>query len=50
MIIPAPSTIKHWNERAMQKHYRYLEGYKSSGIKIDNDEKLLILSIAMLTI
>lgn len=38
---PAPSTIKHWNQRAMQKHYRYLEGYKNCGIKIDNDDKII---------
>jgi len=38
---PAPSTIKHWNERAMQKHYRYLDEYKNCGIKIDNDDKVI---------
>ncbi|MFX3672907.1 MAG: aminoglycoside phosphotransferase family protein [Paenisporosarcina sp.] len=38
---PAPLTIEHWYDRAMQKHYRYLEKYKTCGIKIENDDKII---------
>ncbi|SFI81616.1 MULTISPECIES: aminoglycoside phosphotransferase family protein [unclassified Bacillus (in: firmicutes)] len=37
----APSTINTWYDRAMEKHYRYLNAYKSCGIKIKNDEKII---------
>jgi aminoglycoside phosphotransferase (APT) family kinase protein len=37
----APPTIKPWYERAMKKHYKYLEGYKTCGIKIKNDDKII---------
>ncbi|MBJ8030395.1 aminoglycoside phosphotransferase family protein [Bacillus cereus group sp. N21] len=40
-LYKAPSTIEPWDERAMQKHYRYLEEYKNCGIKIKNDEKII---------
>jgi aminoglycoside phosphotransferase (APT) family kinase protein len=38
----APATIKPWNERAMMKHYNYLEAYKTCGVKIKNDEKIIL--------
>ncbi|WP_397539143.1 aminoglycoside phosphotransferase family protein [Rummeliibacillus pycnus] len=38
---PAPTNIKHWYERAMQKHYRYLDEYKKCGIKIDGADKVM---------
>ncbi|MEI4770052.1 aminoglycoside phosphotransferase family protein [Psychrobacillus sp. FJAT-51614] len=38
---PAPSTIKPWYERAVQKHYRYLDAYKNCGIKIEHDDKIM---------
>lgn len=37
----APSTIETWYSRAMQKHYRYLDAYKSSGIKIKDENKII---------
>jgi aminoglycoside phosphotransferase (APT) family kinase protein len=40
-LYPAPPTINSWHERAMKKHYRYLESYKNCGIKIKNDEKII---------
>jgi len=38
---PAPKVTKPWYERAMIKHYNYLEAYKTCGIKINNDEKII---------
>lgn len=40
-LYEAPSTINNWYERAMRKHYRYLNAYKDCGIKIKNDEKII---------
>ncbi|TKH01891.1 aminoglycoside phosphotransferase family protein [Peribacillus simplex] len=40
-LYEAPSTVKNWYDRAMDKHYRYLNAYKSCGIKIKNDEKII---------
>lgn len=40
-LYEAPSTVKTWYDRAMDKHYRYLNAYKSCGIKIKNDEKII---------
>lgn len=40
-LLEASPTLKSWYERAMAKHYRYLEAYKSCGIKIENDDKIL---------
>ncbi|MBD7984373.1 phosphotransferase [Sporosarcina sp. Sa2YVA2] len=40
-LLEASPTLKSWYERAMAKHYRYLEAYKSCGIKIKNDDKVL---------
>ncbi|MCK2020338.1 aminoglycoside phosphotransferase family protein [Peribacillus frigoritolerans] len=40
-LFEAPSTVKTWYDRAMDKHYRYLNAYKSCGIKIKNDEKII---------
>lgn len=37
----APSPMNTWYERAMAKHYRYLNAYKTSGIKIKKDEKII---------
>ncbi|HWI48180.1 MAG TPA: aminoglycoside phosphotransferase family protein [Rummeliibacillus sp.] len=37
----APTNIKHWYERAMQKHYRYLDEYKKCGIKINHADKVM---------
>ncbi|WP_342515351.1 aminoglycoside phosphotransferase family protein [Sutcliffiella sp. FSL R7-0096] len=39
--IEALLSIKPWFERAMEKHYRYLDAYKSCGIKIKNDDKII---------
>lgn len=39
-LYKAPSTINTWYDRAMEKHYRYLDAYRNSGIKIENDEKI----------
>ncbi|MGM7681148.1 aminoglycoside phosphotransferase family protein [Cytobacillus sp. Hm23] len=40
-LYKAPLTIKPWYDRAMEKHYKYLEAYKSCGIKINNDDKII---------
>ncbi|HDX9588950.1 TPA: aminoglycoside phosphotransferase family protein [Bacillus pseudomycoides] len=40
-LLEAPITIKSWYEQAMQKHYRYLDAYEKSGIKIENDYKVI---------
>ncbi|MGM7636601.1 aminoglycoside phosphotransferase family protein [Bacillus sp. Hm123] len=40
-LYKAPSTIRNWYDRAMEKHYRYLNAYKACGIKIKNDEKII---------
>ncbi|MCM3736796.1 aminoglycoside phosphotransferase family protein [Bacillus cytotoxicus] len=40
-LLEAPVHIKSWYEQAMQKHYRYLDAYKESGIKIENDQKVI---------
>ncbi|WP_020062364.1 aminoglycoside phosphotransferase family protein [Bacillus sp. 123MFChir2] len=40
-LLEAPVHIKSWYEQAMQKHYRYLDTYKESGIKIENDQKVI---------
>ena len=38
--LKASPTLNSWYERAMAKHYRYLEAYKTSGIKIENDARI----------
>ncbi|WP_078380760.1 aminoglycoside phosphotransferase family protein [Sutcliffiella halmapala] len=40
-LYEAPCSINSWYERVMEKHYRYLAAYKSSGIKIKNDERII---------
>lgn len=40
-LCKAPSTVNSWYVRAMEKHYRYLNAYKSCGIKIKNDDKIV---------
>jgi len=40
-LLEAPQTIMPWYERAMAKHYRYVDAYKSCGIKVNNDDKIL---------
>ncbi|WHY56016.1 aminoglycoside phosphotransferase family protein [Peribacillus simplex] len=40
-LYEAPSTVKAWYDLVMDKHYRYLNAYKSCGIKIKNDEKII---------
>ena len=37
----APKDILPWYERAMRKHSKYLEVYKTCGIKIKNDDKII---------
>jgi len=37
----APNDILPWHERAMKKHSKYLEAYKTCGIKIKNDDKII---------
>ncbi|HDR3886639.1 TPA: phosphotransferase [Bacillus cereus] len=37
----APKDILPWYERAMKKHRKYLEAYKTCGIKIKNDDKII---------
>lgn len=37
----APPKVKPWYARTMAKHYRYVEAYKSSGIKIKDDKIIL---------
>lgn len=37
----APKGILPWYERAMKKHSKYLEAYKTCGIKIKNDDKII---------
>lgn len=40
-LLSGSLSLNSWYERAMAKHYRYLEAYKSCGIKIGNDDKIL---------
>jgi len=40
-LYQAPSRMDTWYERAMKKHDKYVEAYKKSGIKIDNEDKIL---------
>ncbi|MGG0155026.1 aminoglycoside phosphotransferase family protein [Bacillus mycoides] len=40
-IYEAPKEIHPWYERAMKKHYKYLEAYKTCGIKIKNDNQII---------
>ncbi|WP_306007816.1 aminoglycoside phosphotransferase family protein [Bacillus sp. MMSF_3353] len=37
----APKDILPWYERAMEKHRKYVEAYKTCGIKIKNDDKII---------
>ncbi|SCC23974.1 aminoglycoside phosphotransferase family protein [Bacillus wiedmannii] len=37
----APKDILPWYERAMKKHQKYVEAYKTSGIKIKDDDKII---------
>ncbi|HFR4146286.1 TPA: aminoglycoside phosphotransferase family protein, partial [Bacillus cereus] len=37
----APNNILPWYERAMKKHSKYLEAYKTCGINIKNDDKII---------
>ena len=39
--LEAPKNILPWYERAMKKHRKYLEAYKTCGIKIENDDKII---------
>ncbi|MCQ6284418.1 MULTISPECIES: aminoglycoside phosphotransferase family protein [Bacillus cereus group] len=39
--LEAPKNILPWYERAMKKHREYLEAYKTCGIKIENDDKII---------
>ncbi|HDR6390129.1 phosphotransferase [Bacillus cereus] len=39
--LEAPKNILPWYERAMKKHRKYLEAYKTYGIKIENDDKII---------
>ncbi|MEJ8546278.1 aminoglycoside phosphotransferase family protein [Brevibacillus borstelensis] len=38
---PAPNAISPWHERAMRKHHAYVEEYKSCGVKIENDSRII---------
>ncbi|MCQ6268651.1 aminoglycoside phosphotransferase family protein [Fictibacillus sp. WQ 8-8] len=38
---PAPEAIEPWYERVTEKFYRYLDAYKTCGVKIKNDEKIM---------
>ena len=40
-LLEAPPALNSWYERAMAKHDRYIEAYKTCGIKIENDDKIL---------
>ncbi|SDK04509.1 aminoglycoside phosphotransferase family protein [Sediminibacillus albus] len=37
----APSIVDFWYNRAMNKHYKYIDEYKTCGIKINNDHKII---------
>ncbi|MGA5713918.1 aminoglycoside phosphotransferase family protein [Bacillus bombysepticus] len=37
----APNNILPWYERAMKKHSKYVEAYKTCGINIKNDDKII---------
>ena len=37
----APNNILPWYERAMEKHSKYVEAYKTCGINIKNDDKII---------
>jgi aminoglycoside phosphotransferase (APT) family kinase protein len=37
----APSDIPAWHSRAVQKHARYLESYRTAGLAIPHDEKIM---------
>lgn len=37
----APQTISPWYDRVTKKHKNYLEAYRSFGIKLKNDEKIM---------
>lgn len=39
--LKAPLTLESWYERAMAKHYRYLEAYKTCDIHIKSDNKII---------
>ncbi|WP_249670954.1 aminoglycoside phosphotransferase family protein [Bacillus thuringiensis] len=39
--LEAPKNILPWYERAIKKHRKYLEAYKTCGIKIENDDKII---------
>ncbi|KAB2423399.1 MULTISPECIES: aminoglycoside phosphotransferase family protein [Bacillus cereus group] len=39
--LEAPKNILPWYERAMKKHRKYVEAYKTCGIKIENDDKII---------
>ncbi|PES70882.1 aminoglycoside phosphotransferase [Bacillus cereus] len=40
-IYESPKDILPWYERAMKKHRKYVEAYKTCGIKIKNDDKII---------
>lgn len=40
-LLKAPDTVAPWSTRAINKHNRYLEAYKTCGIKIVDDYKIL---------
>jgi aminoglycoside phosphotransferase (APT) family kinase protein len=39
--IKAPSKVTPWYDRALAKHTRYLEAYKTCGVKINQDDKII---------
>lgn len=40
-VYEAPKDLLPWHERAMEKHRKYLEAYKTCGIKIENDDRII---------
>lgn len=40
-LFPAPVGFSAWDERQINKHLRYVEAYKESGLKIKNDDKII---------
>ncbi|WP_264448945.1 aminoglycoside phosphotransferase family protein [Bacillus cereus] len=40
-VYEAAKDLLPWHERAMEKHRKYLEAYKTCGIKIENDDRII---------
>ncbi|WP_339166041.1 aminoglycoside phosphotransferase family protein [Brevibacillus sp. FSL L8-0520] len=38
---PAPHSISSWYERATRKHHNYVEAYKTCGVKMENDARII---------